>query len=379
MVRFSDGSAWLRLASVALLSLSSFGCGAGSADDAASVGRARQPFLNCRDDRLEHYELRDPAQRSLVARSVVALMSARSAERLLAGDPRSLPTHAERDDLCEGQRFGEQPAAAFCSGVLVDRDLVLTSGHCVNVYAESELRVVFGYYLSAPGLLTLDERDVYRVQGVVSARRDPDGSSGTRLDYGWLRLAAPARSPHEPAAVHVQPPDAALGDPILTVGASAGVPLKIDPAGRLRDLREPMRDYFVADTDTSAGWSGGGAFDESLALLGNLARGEPDFMYGDDDCQVDATREDPTGAQEQFTYAYQAVLGLCAVDDGSGLCDPECEAPCQVAPSRPRLAGGGACSLRPGLHAARGSATPFALSLLAALGRRRRSRRKRST
>jgi hypothetical protein len=370
---------------VALLAgaLASFGCGAeppSSASGTAALGSARQPFINGEDDRREYYQLTDDRARSVMADSIVALVPDVAARPLSRGNLAAVPTWGELDDLCPDQPFVDQPSAAFCSGVLVDWDLVLTSGHCVDIVPLRNLRVVFDYFFRAPGELALTREDVYTVDKVILARDDEDEAQA-RLDYGWLRLSEPVHSPHLPAAVRTQTPELALGDGIVAINAGGGVPFKFDSGGRVRDLRAGLDDYFVADTDTSEGSSGGPAFNEDFALVGTLARGAPDFVETSAHCATSDREENPRFAREQFTYVARSVEGLCEVDPDRWLCDSSCEEGCEP-PLSPNLlseaAGGcsvselGPASTGP---SALGRSAWGALLLAAALRRRAAARR----
>ena len=74
------------------------------------------------DDRREYFQS-DAAARLLMDGAMVALMSRSQLVASASGLRVVAPTLADKAELCAGEPFGEQPAAAFCSGVLVDQDL----------------------------------------------------------------------------------------------------------------------------------------------------------------------------------------------------------------------------------------------------------------
>jgi hypothetical protein len=298
----------------------------------SALGRNSQAFVNGDDDRREFFELPEGVERAAFEQSAVVLMSAGAADLVASGDAALLNTWGEVNNLCPDQPFVDQPSAAFCSGVLLDWNLVLTSGHCVDAVPLESLRVAFGFYYSAAGELALRDDDVYAVAQVVTSRRDPGSPEGNaeRLDYAWLELERDVSVSRRPAAAYVRGPRAAEGAPVISIGAGGGVPLKWDDGGHVQRTRPGFDDYFIADTDTSQGSSGGAIFDENLALLGSLARGAADFSLSDAGCYVTATESDPAAALEQFTYVHRAVQGLCAEGSDSALCDPACDEPCDV-------------------------------------------------
>lgn len=311
---------------VSLSVLAAAGCGA-EAPDTLSLGRGSQAFVNGEDDRREYFELTEDAERAALERFTPVLMTESAAEALVAGDTAALPTWGEVDRLCPDQPFFAQPSAAFCSGVLLDWNVVLTSGHCIDAVPLSELRIVFNYFYLSPDELALSEADVYEVRRVLASRRDPD-SGGERLDFAWLELRREVRPPHEPARAYTRGRGANLDERVISVGAGGGVPLKLDQGGRVQDLRAGFDDYLVADTDTSQGSSGGALFDSSFAVLGSLARGALDFAPTDAGCYVTNVESEPSAAQEQFTYVHRAVEVLCEAHPEQPLCQRDCEQPC---------------------------------------------------
>jgi hypothetical protein len=389
------------LAAVAV-ALGSLACGAEDpALAAAELGRERQAFVNGADDRREYFELDEAAERAALEQSAVALMARSAATAVLDGRLDLVPTWAGVNRLCADEPFADQPSAAFCSGVLVDWDLVLTSGHCIDIVRLDQLRVAFGYYYGAAGELAMVEDDVYAVERVITTRRDPEAPNdeAERLDYAWIQLAEPVRAPHRPAPVYTSPRAVSEGDPVISIGAGGGVPLKWDDGGSVQYSRPGFDDYFIANTDTSQGSSGGGVFNRDLAVVGSLARGAADFSFSSDGCFVTNVESDPAQALEQFTYVHRALEGLCATGSDSVLCDSECGEPCDAGALEPRASGerdgGGGCALSAGLTSnARASgrslspaamlppamllpAMSFTALSLAALSLRRRARRQR--
>jgi hypothetical protein len=344
------------------------GCGS-----AESLGKVASPIVYGSDDRLEYFEVASPDVRARMSNSLVAFVP-----KALIGEQAgrvgiSAPSWGEIAGLCPGERFAEQPAAAFCTGVLVDWNLVLTAGHCVRLFALQDFAVVFGYYYAAPASLVLDA--VRDPVAIVDEALDPDGVE-PRLDYAWVRLSSAVGPPFGPVPIHVRLPNVSPGDPVMSISAGGGVPLKFDEGGVIRDARLPLADYFLADTDTTEGSSGGGAFDENLALLGILARGDMDFVPGPGGCRKLARQPDGSLSREQFTYAHRAVEGLCRTRAASSICRPDCGSPCAALPPASLVPSGGCALSRSAAFGAKGGSwTPWSL-VGAVLGSQRRRKRK---
>src|SRR5688572_32909484 len=83
------------------------------------------------DQRHDVYSHPDQRLRDMAAQSIVALVPN---DRIERSNPRDItfdvPTLGEERDLCEGERFADDPAIASCSGTLVSEELVLTAAHC---------------------------------------------------------------------------------------------------------------------------------------------------------------------------------------------------------------------------------------------------------
>jgi trypsin-like peptidase len=358
-------------------------CGADNpATAAGELGSGQQAFVNGSDDRREYFELDDAAQRAALEQSGVALMTSGAASAITEGRLDVIPSWARVNSLCADEPFADQPSAAFCSGVLLDWDLVLTSGHCVDIVPVEQLRIAFGYYYDSAGELAMTEGDTYAVERVVATRRDPGvpGDEAERLDYAWVQLAEPVRPPHRPAAAYTTERAVSEGDPVISIGAGGGVPLKWDDGGRVRYSRPDFDDYFIADTDTSQGSSGGGVFDSDLTVIGSLARGAPDFSFTGAGCFTTNVESDPAQALEQFTYVHRAVEGLCAAGADSALCDSSCGEPCDAGAFEPDGAGrqgrdDGGCALAiAAAPSSRAGARGLLMALIAAALLRRRQR-----
>ncbi len=302
-----------------------------------------------------------------MAGSMIALIPKASIQQTGSSLSLSAPTWGAVENLCPGTRFADQPAAALCTGVLVDQDLVLTADHCVRVLPLADLAVVFGYYYRDAGTLAIDA--TADIASIVAEELDDEGTT-PRLDYAWLRLRTPAPPSRAPAPIYVQDAAFDVGTPIVSIGAGGGIPLKLDAGGRVRDARADVGDYFVADTDTFGGGSGGGAFDAQMALLGILARGGTDFAPTEAGCNAVVQQPDGSSADEQFTYASRAVEGLCQRDPTSSLCRADCGNPCTATPEP---TSGGGCAMA-GPPSSVGRAWPWFLSLLLFAARRPRRR-----
>jgi hypothetical protein len=330
-VRASLASAPARMALLAAIAL---GCGA-EGEPSVTV----QPLIYGVDDRLEFHQVADANVRNAMASSMVAILPRDGLARLLTGSAEAL---GERAQLCAGEPFADQPAAALCTGVLVDWDLVLTAGHCVRVLPLDELVAVFDYFYRTPGELQLERASAFDLQEIAAEALSAQDQA-TRLDFAFIRLRHAAEPPRAPIPIRARVAEADASLVALTAGA--GVPIKADLGGRVRDARALTRDYFVADTDTSGGSSGGAAFDARMALLGILARGGRDLETTEAGCSR-ALRAEDGGAEEQFTYAAAALEQLCReVPHASSLCRADCGAVCEALPA-PESQPAGGCAVR---------------------------------
>lgn len=345
----------------------------GCAVEAEPRGSLSESIVYGEDGRKEYFELDDALVATTLAESMVALVPAGTLAPGAADPASRIASYGSQAGLCDGEPFAEQPAAAFCSGVLVDWDLVLTAGHCVRQRSLGDTSIVFGYYYRTPGQLVIRRADVFHPVEIVAEVLDT--RSEPRFDYAWLRLDRQVALPRRPAPVYTAAPILAEGDAIISMGASGGVPIKVDSGGCLRGLRPGFADYFTADTDTSRGSSGGGAFDRQLGLLGVLSRGGTDLVTSTEaDCNITFSVPRDSVAEEEFTYAHRAVEALCREDpEASSLCRPDCEQPCEALP-RPELSRHAGCSLAK--HAPGGgfSALAFCGAAALMLGRSRFAR-----
>src|SRR5262245_61927538 len=111
-----------------LLAVAAAPAACGPSEPASSRGQVAEltaPIINGSDDRQELSTLTPASDRDAVERSVAALMWM---HRIDYAEPSALRavSLAEGLGVCEDERFAEQPTAAFCSGTLLDDDLLLT-------------------------------------------------------------------------------------------------------------------------------------------------------------------------------------------------------------------------------------------------------------
>ena len=349
------------------------GCGARAESEPTNTSAGEIVYAD--DDRIEVFEAPD-AIRARASASVVVLVP-RSLVTDTGGRLSTAATFGDSQGMCERERFSEQPSAAFCTGVLVDWDLVLTAGHCADLLSLGEIAVVPGYYYADERRLASDTVAPLSVVEVVAKRKDPP-TSAVRLDYAWLRLDRPVAPPLAPAPIRRSAAPLGALSPLTAVNAGGGLPLKVDLGGRVRDPRPEALDCFLADTDTLHGASGGAAFDEDLNLVGVMVRGAEDVVWdAEEGCWYSFEHLDGSEASEQYTYTHRALEGLCSRGGGvSSLCRSTCEEPCEAlarvghAEASGDIGPGAAgCSLAP--HRSGAVAAFLPLAMFAVFARRR--------
>jgi hypothetical protein len=319
--------------------------GSESAPNRDPVADQRSPVINGADDRQELPTLTPPGARETIAHSVAALMWI---NRIDYDDPGALRavSLAEGLGVCEDERFAQQPTAAFCSGTLLDGDLLLTAGHCLGQDADDaaescrHLLVVFDYHLLDSGALALSSGDsVYSCRKVAYHQKATvdDGL----VDLAVVQLDRPVSSPLAPAMLAEA--DLELGMPLIAASHGAGLPLKVDRGAVVVDV-PAAAEYFIASTDSFGGGSGGPLFDASLRLVGHQLRGLPDWQRVGD-CLRAAYAPAAGEEHQRIETSVRAFCGsgwpserlcgiapscgdkVCDASERAGQCPNDCPAP----------------------------------------------------
>lgn len=284
------------------------------------LGQASWPVVYDTDDRRELVLAPSEALRRFGEQSVVALIDDATLNGAAASDASALfalPTWGEREDLCDEVRFRDQPSVASCSGVLVDRDLVLTAGHCARNLDCEALSLVFGYhYIGDEALPTLGPEDVYRCAEVLSFETRAALSD---RDYGWIRLDRRVSSDKRAAVIAPLSKPIVPGELLQAYGFSGGVPLKIEPDVAAHEATPAAGSYFLAALDAFAGASGGPLIRADGSVVGTLALGAMDYAPTAAGCN-DVHVLPATEPAEQITYAARALEGLCRDAPDTPLC-----------------------------------------------------------
>ncbi|MCE9671027.1 serine protease [Myxococcus stipitatus] len=281
----------------------------------------RDPVVYGNDDRTDVYAHPNATLRARAEQSTVALMN--PSDYTIASDGTvtfNASSLGTAYNLCSGQRFMNDPTPAFCSGTLIDDDLVLTAGHCItSASACTNTRFVFNFYrTSATTLRAVTRDDIYACTSIVA--RQQATVAGRNLDYAVVRIDRAATPRFTPAPI--RPGKAALpaGTSVTVIGSGSGIPFKIDSGGSVRDARASTLDYFVATTDTFGGNSGSGVYENTnYTVAGILVRGETDYVT-QGTCRVVNTCAENGCGGEDITYVAPAVELYCVVAGSLRLC-----------------------------------------------------------
>jgi hypothetical protein len=329
------GKGLIGLAAVLVASSCALACSSGAAsdsekstkdpliwsDNSVDDGDRKNPSV-ANDQRREVFEEQDPTPhgdatlpnyawlRSLAQESSVVLALGTDTVSREAFDPSLLRLDGETlgnsENLCQNQNYLNQPRLAVCSGTLIDDDLVLTAGHCLQTLrdpvapAVQDYVALFGYYNLAEGVgptihcdtpagQPCEGADAFRLKTIAIGDRST--LPGPSEDFAILQLVDAQGNPrkatprYRPAPIRRSSSPVALGTPIAKVGAPKGIPLKISlsksnanggsPASGITGVDPTLYAAFV---DTFEGDSGGGVYDATTFELIGSVRAGPKFI-----------------------------------------------------------------------------------------------------
>lgn len=289
------------------------------------LSEASAPVVYGNDDRKDVYEHPSAALQDRARQSTVALMSPESID---ASDPNHVildgTTLDDYENLCTDQRFRDDPAPAWCSGTLIDDDLVLTAGHCMETADDcATTRFVFKFYKTANGVLeNITSADIFSCKSIVARKLVESGDR--YVDFAIIKLDRSAAPRFTPAPIRPGNDALAVGQNVAVIGSGSGIPFKIDSGGSVRTNNAAYKDYFIATTDTFGGNSGSGVYETvNNTVAGILVFGDKDYVpRSGANCNVVNVCKETACGGEGIIYVNQAISELCARTTSARLCAP---------------------------------------------------------
>lgn len=180
-------------------------------------------------------------------------------------------------NLCEGQKFSEQPSAAFCSGFLVSSDLIVTAGHCIRDLSEcQDTQFVFDFAKSEVEQVeyVIKKESVYTCKEIVARSVGDD-------DFAVIRLNKHVEG-RTPINIR-RAGSVSVGDGLMIIGHPMGLPSKITEGGAVMSSGNKI----TASVDAFAANSGSVILNMQTGdAEGLLVAGETDFVF-QNGCRVE--------------------------------------------------------------------------------------------
>lgn len=242
------------------------------------------------DSRVEALDFHDVALVGLITGAVGAVIPRHHLEPHADGWRLVGPTLAEEVGLCEDEPFGEQLRVSICTATLVAPKMIVTAGHCWS--SDRDLAFVRGFVLNDK-FPTIPYEDVFDIDEPLVVL-DGTMSGSTEEDIAFAEIASDAAPPtvRLTSTKHL-----AVGDSLLVVGTSEGVPMKVDDGAKVHSADDA--NFFEMTSDTFEGGSGSPVLSSGGELLGILIAGAPDYVWRErEHCAGRAIHPAPQGRGE---------------------------------------------------------------------------------
>ncbi len=256
------------------LAIALTGCGAPVADAGPSgAGAGGKADVLGEDDRTPIDDSDDPRAKQWAG--AVGLLTRKVARSGALLD--EVPTFGGRHDLCEGQRFSEEPVLGHCSSFLVAPNIVATAAHCLPSTSCADTRVVFDFHDGGRNRdpLDLDPSAIFQcVDAIVSPVED--------AALLVLDRSADGRTPFP-----LQADGGRVGDRLALLGFPLGIPAKLDTSG---EVFAAGGTRFFSTLDSFPGHSGGVVIDlDTGNAVGVHVTGGQPSLISSGECNVSAS------------------------------------------------------------------------------------------
>jgi len=260
------------------------------------------PVQYGQDSRAEFYQFSDPQLQTMA--SSVAVFVHKTQVSIL-GDTVKLEGYTLNEmselgwlvknanhPLCAGELFASQKAPGFCTGFLVEEDLLVTAGHCLEKYPCADTNIVFDFYMESENLLaTITRENVFECKEVLS-QITPTQDNGF-LDYAIIKLD---RSTNRAGLEYTTDDLTKAQEQVVVLGYPSGLPLKIaSNAFVISNNRD--NPFFIANLDTFGSNSGSPVINtETYQVEGILVRGTTDYVLSNEGACIQVNRCPESGS-----------------------------------------------------------------------------------